>query len=150
MNPKMKIWLWIFAWILLTLIVTYFIWKNEENKKLEMLWISQEQAQEIKNDVETLNEEYSSDTVSLAEDIFLSSNWLKKDPNWLYYTYDKYQLDSKMIYFKKENWKWMWSILLWNWDNIDDYKYDNSNSIYNGYEIKQDKNKKIFNELKKF
>lgn len=138
---------------ILTFILIFFVFyisKKDQNSKLKELWITNNQAQEIKKDVETLNEKYSSDSVSSAEDIFLSSNWLKKDPNGLYYTYDKYQLDSKMIYFKKENWKWMWSVLLWNWDNIDNYKYDNSNSIYNWYEIKQDKNKKIFDELKNF
>ena len=138
----------IFTFILIFFI--FYISKREQNNKLQELWITSDQKQEIKNDIETLNNKYSSDSVSSAEDIFLTANWFKKDSNWLYYSYDKYQLDSKMIYFKKENWKWMWSILLGDWDNIDDYKYDNKNSIYNSYEIKQDKNKKIFDELKKF
>lgn len=150
MTPKIKIWLWVFAWILLTLIGIYFIWKNEENKKIEMLWISQEQAQEIKSDVETLNKKYSTDSVTNEEQEYLTMNWVKKDSNWLFYTYDKYQLDSKMIYFKKEDWNWKWSILLWNWDNLWDDKYDNSNSIYNWYQIKQNKNKEIFNKLREF
>lgn len=150
MKKEYKLWLWIILWFFILLIIFYSIWKKDQNDKLKELWISNEQAKEIKKDVETLNKKYSNESVSSAEDIFLTSNWLKKDSNGLYYTYDKYQFDSKMIYFKKEDWKWMWSILLWNWDNIDDYKYDNSNSIYNGYEIKQDKNKKIFDELNKF
>lgn len=147
MNQKIKIWLWILAWILLTLIVTYFIWKNEENKKLEMLWISKEQAQEIKNELKSYEDKNKSDSLNDDEINFFESKWLKKDPNWLYYTYDKYQLDSKKIFFKKENWEWKWSILLWNWDNLDDYKYDNTSSIYNWYVIKQDKTKEVFEKL---
>lgn len=147
MNQKIKIWLWILAWILLTLIVTYFIWKNEENKKLEMLWISKEQAQEIKNELKSYEDKNKSDSLNDDEINFFESKWLKKDPNWLYYIYDKYQLDSKKIFFKKENWEWKWSILLWNWDNLDDYKYDNTSSIYNWYVIKQDKTKEVFEKL---
>lgn len=147
MNQKIKIWLWILAWILLTLIVTYFIWKNEENKKLGILWINQKQAQEIKNELKSYENRNKSDSLSDDEINFFESNWLKKDSHWLYYTYDKYQLDWVMIYFKKENWEWKWSILLWNWDNLDDYKYDNTSSIYNWYVIKQDKTKKIFEKL---
>lgn len=147
MNPKIKIWLWILAWILLTLIVTYFIWKNEENKKLEMLWISKQQAQEIRNELNSYENKNKSDSLNDDEINFFENNWLEKDPNWLYYIYDKYQLDSKKIFFKKENWEWKWSILLWNWDNLDDYKYDNTSSIYNWYVIKQDKTKEVFEKL---
>lgn len=132
---------------LILLFVIIFVSKNNQNDKLEELWIKPEQAQEIKSDVENLNEKYSTDSVSNEEEEYLTTNWLKKDQNWLFYTYDKYQLDSKMIYFKKENWKWMWSILLWDWDNLDNYRYDNKKSIYNWYEIKQDTNKKIFEKL---
>lgn len=132
---------------LILLFVIIFISKKDQNDKLEELWITSEQAQEVKNDINDLNEKYSSDSITKDEEDFLTLNWVKKDPNWLYYIYDKYQLDSKMIYFKKENWKWKWSILLWNWDNLDDYKYDNTSSIYNWYVIKQDKTKEVFEKL---
>lgn len=151
MKKEYKLWLWIILWFFVLLIIFYSIWKKDQNDKLEELWISNEQAENIKNEINSIEEKNKSDTLSEEEINFFKENWLKEDVNrGLFYIYDKYQWDSKMIYFKKENWDWKWSILLWNWDDLGDDKYDNPNSIYNWYVIKQDKTKEIFEKLRGF
>jgi hypothetical protein len=128
----------------------FYMAKQEQNNQFKKLWITSNEAQGVKNEINSIENKNKSDSLSDEEISFFENNWLKKDPNGLYYMYDKYQLESKMIYFKKEDSKWKWSILLWDWDNLDDNKYDNPNSIYNWYIIKQDKTKEIFEKLKEF
>jgi hypothetical protein len=161
MKQNIKIWFWVLAWILLTLMIFYFIWKHEENKKLEMLWITKEQAEEIKstfnNEVPKVEKVNNSEITESDKD-FLKTYGVNIDEDWYYYVDDYYYLlwhptkDFTKIFFKKEWWKWYWSISnKTNWGLINSEVYSNPNgTLYNWYRMRWDVNKSILKELLSF
>ncbi|MDD3794193.1 MAG: hypothetical protein PHI37_05240 [Candidatus Gracilibacteria bacterium] len=138
--------------LLLTLILLFviiFISKKYQSDKLEELGITTEQAKNIKNEINSIEEKNKSEKLTDEEINFFEKNGLKKDSNGLYNMRDgKSMIDSNVIiFFKKNEGKWYWSILYGDWNDINNSKYTSTKSVYNGYTIKRSKTKEIFEKL---